>query len=237
MDTHGIQFSRLKTPGIDTNSFKPSSKVESALRRLTFIKNSSEKNLARLEKINYNYETSAAEHFIHSLKEKIIKLEQINNVKSAFAEEYIKKFEEGGNISEQIHEYVDVYETQSSLIDAKIKTLEILAERKISFEKNAEDLRTQYLIDVKEEDGLKKSIDIFRGKITECLVEKNAVMKMEGEREIKDIEDKFLAMNNRNAKNNVVEIKVIEDTKKSFLLPLLSIVIVLGLIKLLLLNN
>jgi hypothetical protein len=211
--------------------------VESVCRRLLVIKNSSEKNLARLDKITYNYDTSAAEHFIHSLKEKIIKLGQINNVKGTFAEVHIKKLKEGGNISEQIHEYVDLYETQNSLIDAKMKTLEILAGRKVSFEKTAEDLRTQYLIDVKEEDGLKRSIDMFRGKITECLVEKNAMMKLEGEREIKDIEDKFLAMNNRSAKNNAVEIKVIESKKKVFLLPLLSTAIVLGLIKLLLLNN
>lgn len=236
MDTHEVQFSRLQAPGIDTNSFKLSSKVESALRRLLFIKNSSEKNSARLDKITYNYDTSAAEHFIHSLKEKIIKLEQINSVKATFAEEEKKNLEGGGNISEQIREYVDLYETQNSLIDAKIKTLEILAGRKMSFEKIAEDLRTQYLIDVKEEDGLKRSIDMFRGKITECLVEKNAMVKLEGEREIKDIEDKFLAMNNRSARNNVVEIKVMENKKKVFLLPLLSTAIVLGLIKLLL-NN
>ncbi|OMJ72444.1 hypothetical protein SteCoe_29126 [Stentor coeruleus] len=237
MATEEVQFSRLKASGIGKKVSRPPSKVDNILRRLSVIKNSLDKNWTRLDKLNSGCDASASEHLINSLKEKKSILDQINAVKRTFAEEYIKSLEEGLNISDQIQSLLEVLETEGSMIDSKLKTLDILIEKKAHLEAATENLRAQYLENIKEEANLKRSIDFHRGKIIQCLIEKNAIMKFEGEKEIKEIEEKLKIIDRPQPKKVVFEFNVQENNQGLILFPLLGIVFILGLIKIFLLNS
>lgn len=237
MATEELQFSRLKASGIGKKVSRPPSKVDNILRRLSVIKSSLDKNWIRLDKLNSNWDSNASEHLINSLKEKKSTLVQINAVKKTFVEEYIKSLEEGVNISDQIQSLLEVLETEGSMIDSKLKALDILEEKKNHLSAITENLRAQYLENVKEEAHLKSSIDFHRGKIVQCLIEKNAIMKFEGEKDIKEIEDKFKIIDRAQPKKVVFEFNVQEINQGSILLPLLGILFILGLIKVLLLNS
>lgn len=237
MATEELQFSRLKASGIGKKVSRPPSKVDNILRRLSVIKSCLDKNWTRLDKLNSNWDTSASEHLINSLKEKKSTLDQINAVKRTFAEEYIKSLEEGVNISDQIQSLLEVLESEGSMIDSKLKTLDILEEKKKYLESVAGNLKAQYLENIKEEANLKSSIDFHRGKLIQCLIEKNAIMKYEGEKGIKEIEDKLEIIDKAQPKKVVFEFNIQEISQGSILFPLLGILFILGLIKILLINS